>query len=48
MRGESLTFLGAHECPVADPVIEAKIPVIPLLGYNMRLSKREPLSELYA
>ena len=27
MRGESLTFLGAHEDQVADPVIEAACPL---------------------
>jgi len=28
MRGESLTFLGAHEGQVADPVIEAEFSTI--------------------
>ena len=27
MRGEALTFLGAHEDQVADPLIEAESPM---------------------
>jgi hypothetical protein len=41
MRGESLTFLGAHEDQVADPVIEAEIWVS-----NMPALKAKKLRKL--